>query len=582
MKQAEPRPARRRARAAPRPPGGLEPSPARCRRTRCQIASRRRARIDAHFRTDRPAYRHRRLPPEANACLIPVTPPRSLCLLRLSAIGDTCHVVPIVRTLQHAWPAHAHHLGHRPDRSAPDEPVARRRVYHRRQALRLCASSRALRGRHRATAASTCCCTCSSRCARACCRSRSRRALRARLRPRARARAAVAVHELRASRRASREHVLDSFFGFAAALGVDVAARSSGTCRCRRRRSHTRRAWRRTAADAGRQSLLQPRRCATGSAERYAAVIGHAVRAHGMRVILCGGPTAYERAVRRARSSALAAVPVINQVGKDTLPQLLALLARATVLLTPDSGPAHMAHDGGHAGDRPVCRHPAQRSGPYLSREWCVDRYAAAAPKFRGRDAGQLPWTEKIEEPGRHGPDRGRGGDANGSTRCWRRCAALIRLRMSEIILVPISPGELLDKITILRIKSARMSDPAKLANVRHELDAARADLGESRCADRRRSQADEHALQDGQRAAVGDRGRHPRARSASNRFDASSSSSRVRSTSRTTSAPRSRSASTSRSARRSSRKSPTALRLRPADAAGAPPQRCSVYSAPQ
>ena len=37
-------------------------------------------------------------------------------------------------------------------------------------------------------------------------------------------------------------------------------------------------------------------------------------------------------------------------------------------------------------------------------------------------------------------------------------------------IKVPISPGELLDKITILRIKSQRMSDPAKVANVRLEL----------------------------------------------------------------------------------------------------------------
>ena len=37
-------------------------------------------------------------------------------------------------------------------------------------------------------------------------------------------------------------------------------------------------------------------------------------------------------------------------------------------------------------------------------------------------------------------------------------------------ILVPISPGELLDKITILRIKSARIGDAAKLANVRLEL----------------------------------------------------------------------------------------------------------------
>jgi hypothetical protein len=45
---------------------------------------------------------------------------------------------------------------------------------------------------------------------------------------------------------------------------------------------------------------------------------------------------------------------------------------------------------------------------------------------------------------------------------------------MSEIK-VPISPGELLDKITILRIKSQRMTDPKKLANVRGELEALEA-----------------------------------------------------------------------------------------------------------
>jgi hypothetical protein len=36
---------------------------------------------------------------------------------------------------------------------------------------------------------------------------------------------------------------------------------------------------------------------------------------------------------------------------------------------------------------------------------------------------------------------------------------------------VPVSPGELLDKITILRIKSQRIHDAAKVANVRLELD---------------------------------------------------------------------------------------------------------------
>jgi hypothetical protein len=45
---------------------------------------------------------------------------------------------------------------------------------------------------------------------------------------------------------------------------------------------------------------------------------------------------------------------------------------------------------------------------------------------------------------------------------------------MSDIK-VPISPGELLDKITILRIKSQRMTDPKKLANVRGDLAALEA-----------------------------------------------------------------------------------------------------------
>jgi hypothetical protein len=42
---------------------------------------------------------------------------------------------------------------------------------------------------------------------------------------------------------------------------------------------------------------------------------------------------------------------------------------------------------------------------------------------------------------------------------------------VSSEIHVPISPGELIDKITILEIKSERMSDPRKVANVRHELE---------------------------------------------------------------------------------------------------------------
>lgn len=55
---------------------------------------------------------------------------------------------------------------------------------------------------------------------------------------------------------------------------------------------------------------------------------------------------------------------------------------------------------------------------------------------------------------------------------------------MSGNILVPVSTGELFDKISILEIKSERIADPSKLANINHEMQlllniAAQADVGD-------------------------------------------------------------------------------------------------------
>jgi heptosyltransferase I len=118
-----------------------------------------------------------------------------------------------------------------------------------------------------------------------------------------------------------------------------------------------------------------------------------------MQVILTGGPSDLERATGMA-IEAIAKQTLRNQIGKDTLPQLLGLMARSRLLLTPDSGPAHMATMVGlpvlglYAATNPA------RSGPYLSRALCIDQYGAAARRFLGKDAADLPWTTKIERPG--------------------------------------------------------------------------------------------------------------------------------------------------------------------------------------
>jgi heptosyltransferase I len=322
--------------------------------------------------------------------------PEKVCLLRLSAIGDTCHVVPLLRTMQDAWPRtrftwvvgklEAKLMSLIPDvelitvdKGAGLSAYGRLRTeMQRRGAFDLLLH---LQLSIRASAAAAC--------------------IGAPIKlgfdkPRARELQWLFTNRRVAER--SREHVLDSFLGFADALGLprqpvrwdiplppaakDYASHlvpdSQPTLVISACSSHRLRNW---------------------MPERYAAVADHAVRKRGMRVILCGGPNEIEREMAQAIAKH-ATVPLVDLVGRDTLPQLLALLGRATALLTPDSGPAHMATMvrtpviGLYAATNP------ERSGPYLSRRWCVNAYDAAARKFLDKPAAELPWTRKIEVPG--------------------------------------------------------------------------------------------------------------------------------------------------------------------------------------
>ena len=105
------------------------------------------------------------------------------------------------------------------------------------------------------------------------------------------------------------------------------------------------------------------------------------------------------------------------------------------------------------------------RSGPYLSRRWCVDAYDLAARNSRQARRPSCRGPRKIELAGRHGAHR-----STGRPRRLDELLALARREAHERHTRSVCPGEMLDKITILRIKAARMSDAAKVANVKHEL----------------------------------------------------------------------------------------------------------------
>lgn len=321
----------------------------------------------------------------------------SLCLLRLSALGDVTHVVPLVRTLRRAWPdGPALHwvidkAGHKLLDGLED---VRFHVYDKATGL---AGMRALHrdlaplGRFDALL-------------------QMQVALRANLLSAfipARRRIGYDrsrskdLHGLFINERIhapERIHVLDAIGSFCQPLGVEQTEVAWDLPVPAQAWDWARAQW----PQDGRPTLLVSP-CSSHVLrnwypERYAAVADHAI-AQGWRVVLCGGRSALERATADAIIAAMGGTP-LDLVGQDTLKQLPALLGRADLVMTPDSGPMHIANAMGtkvlglHAASNPA------RSGPYSDRRYCVDRYDDAARRFLGRPANALKWGTKIERDG--------------------------------------------------------------------------------------------------------------------------------------------------------------------------------------
>jgi heptosyltransferase I len=323
-------------------------------------------------------------------------PLQHVCLLRLSAIGDTCHALAALRAFQAAWPeTRFTWIIGKVEAKLMTEilPEIEFITFDKRETLRELWRLRSLlRGRRfdllldlqlsfRASLVS--------------------RLIRAPIKlgfDRPRARELQWLFTNAQIEPAVCEHVLDSFMGFARACGIEAQAPHWDVTLPPSALDYARS----VVPPGSRTLLISP--CSSHAArnwspDRYAAVADHAVCAHGMRVVLAGGRSV-EEARMGAAIAAAARSPLLNQIGKDTLPQLLGLMSQCTVLLSPDSGPAHMASMVGLPVVGLYAATRTERAGPYYSRRWCVDKYDAAARRYFGKPASEIPWTAKIERPG--------------------------------------------------------------------------------------------------------------------------------------------------------------------------------------
>ena len=215
--------------------------------------------------------------------------------------------------------------------------------------------------------------------------------------PRSKELHSLVIHERIASH--AGPHVLDAMLGFLTPLGIARPSLLHWPLTI----PADAQAFAETHLPAGKRYLvLSP--CSSHALrnwlpERYAAVANFASETLDLMPVLVGGKSEIE-IIMAAAIRAHLRVPYVDLVGKDTLKQLLGVLARAAVVLSPDSGPAHMAQALGTPVVGLYAATDAQRSGPYRAQQLCTQHYANAALQFLGKPAETLRWGQKIEREG--------------------------------------------------------------------------------------------------------------------------------------------------------------------------------------
>lgn len=295
-------------------------------------------------------------------------PPATLCLLRLSAIGDVCHAVAVVQAIQRYWPTTriSWVVGKVEAVLLSGLPGVELIVYDKKSGWRgWWALRRHLAGRRfdlllqmqvalRASWLSL--------------------AIPARIKmgfDRGRAREGQWLFTNAAALPATGSHVVDGFAAFIRTLGVPWSGPSwqmplDGAVR----------RWAASQHDERPLLLLCP---AASKAERnwlperYAALLCHAGQ-HGMALMICGGPSKMERQLA-GEIVANCPLEIDNRVGDTNLKQLLALIEQATLVVGPDTGPLHMAATVGTPALGLYAHSNPARTGPLGAESMVVSVY---------------------------------------------------------------------------------------------------------------------------------------------------------------------------------------------------------------
>lgn len=314
--------------------------------------------------------------------------PQSICILRLSAIGDVCHAVSAVQKIQRRWPECkiTWIMGKIEAQLFGDLPGIEVIVFDKKQGLKgMKAVWRQLKGQCfdylllmqvalRASALSL--------------------GIKAKIKLGFSWQRAKEGQWLFTNQKLSATdstHVLDNFAQFAAYFDCDTGQPS----------------WHIPVADADTSVLsdLPDKYVVISPAaskdernwltERYAQLADF-IHQQGYQVVICGGPTEREKTLAAAIIDKMHQ-PAINKVGQTSLKQLMLVLRQARLVIAPDSGPAHLATTQGTPVIGLYAHSNPNRTGPYLSLPYTVSVYDEVMEAQSGKKVAQLPWGTRAK-----------------------------------------------------------------------------------------------------------------------------------------------------------------------------------------
>ena len=325
------------------------------------------------------------------------SPPKSLCILRLSAVGDVCHTVAVVRTIQSTWPQtqltwiigklEASLVGDIPGiefiifdkakgwlayRDLSQQMKNRQfdALLHMQISLRSSLASRLVRTPNR-----------------------------------------VGFDKIRAKdyqwlftnykiAAIPHQHVMDGLFEFARAIGVesrnlrwDIPIPEQAELFCQQHVPQDK-----PYAVISPCSSARFRNWRNWSSEGYATICDYLAQQHGMRCVLTGGPSELEQQYAQEIVNQTKSDPV-NLIGKTNLKQLLAIIQSARMVISPDSGPAHMATTVNTPVIGLYVTSNPDRTGPYLSQQWVINKYPEALLEELGKGVDEVPWGTRVRNP---------------------------------------------------------------------------------------------------------------------------------------------------------------------------------------